>query len=118
MGLSSPRCLGLGAQVAKVTEEAGHSACMALTSLRGAQERKDLLKDNPREKHNNWGSLLLGLGVAIAVEGPVNTYLRTGEPAFACGAVEGWASKGLCLLSACMALIDKGGHSQDVARLA
>jgi len=44
----------------------------------GRQERKDLMKDNPREKHNNWGSLLLGLGVAIAVEGPVNTYLRTG----------------------------------------
>ena len=36
------------------------------------------MKDNPREKHNNWGSLLLALGVAIAVEGPVNTYLRTG----------------------------------------
>ena len=75
--------------MAKVIEEAGHSACTPLTNLRGAQERKDLLKDNPREKHNNWGSLLLGLGVAIAVEGPVNTYLRTGELAFACGPFEG-----------------------------
>ena len=28
--------------------------------------------------HWNWGSLLLGLGVLIAIEGPVNTYLRTG----------------------------------------
>lgn len=63
-----------------------HAACTPPHQpARGAQERKDLLKDNPREKHNNWGSLLLGLGVAIAVEGPVNTYLRTGEPAFVCG---------------------------------
>ncbi len=32
-----------------------------------------------RDKHFNWGSLLLALGVAIAIEGPVNTYLRTGK---------------------------------------
>ena len=43
-----------------------------------AQTRKELLKGNYREVHWNWGSLLLGLGVLIAIEGPVNTYLRTG----------------------------------------
>ncbi|KAK9823460.1 hypothetical protein WJX72_002911 [[Myrmecia] bisecta] len=43
------------------------------------QIRKDLAKGNYREKHWNWGSLLLGLGVAMGVAGPVNTYLRTGK---------------------------------------
>ena len=42
-------------------------------------ERKAILAEGPREKHFNWGSLLLGLGVAISVEGPLNTYLRTGK---------------------------------------
>ena len=41
--------------------------------------RKDLIKGNFRDKHHNWGSLLLALGVLIAIEGPVNTYLRTGK---------------------------------------
>ncbi len=45
------------------------------------QARKELLKGNFREVHWNWGSLLLGLGVLIAIEGPVNTYLRTGAAA-------------------------------------
>ena len=43
------------------------------------EERKALLAEGVREKHFNWGSLLLALGVAIGVEGPVNTYLRTGK---------------------------------------
>ena len=43
------------------------------------QTRKELVKGNYREVHWNWGSLLLGLGVLIAIEGPVNTYLRTGD---------------------------------------
>lgn len=41
--------------------------------------RKDLVKGNYRDTHHNWGSLLLALGVLIAIEGPVNTYLRTGK---------------------------------------
>lgn len=32
-------------------------------------ERKAILAEGPREKHFNWGSLLLGLGVAISIEG-------------------------------------------------
>ena len=42
------------------------------------QERKSIIQSKPQEKHFNWGSLLLGVGVAISIEGPVNTYLRTG----------------------------------------
>ena len=42
-------------------------------------ERKALLASGARDKHFNWGSLLLALGVLIAVEGPANTYLRTGK---------------------------------------
>ncbi|EIE24936.1 hypothetical protein COCSUDRAFT_14062 [Coccomyxa subellipsoidea C-169] len=43
------------------------------------ETRKVLTKGGYRDKHWNWGSLLLGLGVLIAIEGPVNTYLRTGK---------------------------------------
>ena len=41
--------------------------------------RKTLIAGNYRDKHHNWGSLLLALGVLIAIEGPVNTFLRTGK---------------------------------------
>ena len=43
------------------------------------QKRKKLTKGDFRTKHSNWGHLLLGIGVLIAVEGPVNTYLRAGQ---------------------------------------
>ena len=43
------------------------------------QERKALVAGGFRDKHSNWGSLLLALGVAIAIEGPLNTYIRTGK---------------------------------------
>jgi hypothetical protein len=57
------------------------------------QERKELTAGgNPKDKHFNWGSLLLGLGVTFSIGGGFNTYLRTGNqphPAllfgFACG---------------------------------
>eukprot|EP01025_Chloroclados_australasicus_P033013 TRINITY_DN33538_c0_g1_i1.p1 TRINITY_DN33538_c0_g1~~TRINITY_DN33538_c0_g1_i1.p1 ORF type:complete len:268 (+),score=28.42 TRINITY_DN33538_c0_g1_i1:23-805(+) len=42
-------------------------------------DRKALIKGNFRDRHFNWGSLLLGLGVLVGVEGPVNTYIRTGK---------------------------------------
>jgi hypothetical protein len=42
-------------------------------------ERKALIASGARVKHFNWGSLLLALGVLIAIEGPANTYLRTGK---------------------------------------
>ena len=43
------------------------------------QQRKSIIAAGVRDKHANWGSLLLELGVLIAVEGPTNTYLRTGK---------------------------------------
>lgn len=43
------------------------------------QKRKELVKGGFKDRHFNWGSLLLGLGVLIGVEGPVNTYMRTGK---------------------------------------
>jgi hypothetical protein len=66
-------------------------------------ERKALLADGVRDKHFNWGSLLLALGVAIAIEGPVNTYLRTGKlfpgPHLYAGAgiVVLWAAAAACV---------------------
>ena len=48
-------------------------------------KRKELTAGgNLKEKHNNWGSVLLGLGVTFAVLGPVNTYLRTGATRMLC----------------------------------
>lgn len=43
------------------------------------QERKQLIGQRLNEKHNNWGSLLLGLGVLFSVSGGLNTFLRTGK---------------------------------------
>ncbi|PNH06608.1 hypothetical protein TSOC_006992 [Tetrabaena socialis] len=42
-------------------------------------ERKELLKGDYKDKHWWWGSLLLASGVGIAVEGAVNTFMRTGK---------------------------------------
>lgn len=43
------------------------------------QERKKLISQRLNEKHNQWGSLLLGLGVLMSVSGGLNTFLRTGK---------------------------------------
>lgn len=43
------------------------------------KERKNLIGQRLNEKHNNWGSLILGLGVLISVSGGLNTFLRTGK---------------------------------------
>ena len=82
-------------------------------------ERKALLAENPRDKHFNWGSLLLALGVAIAVEGPVNTYLRTGKlfpgPHLYAGAgiVVLWAAA-----AACVPQMQKGNDTARSAHIA
>ena len=44
--------------------------------------RKELIKGNYRDEHASWGSVLLAVGVLIAIEGPINTYLRTGALLF------------------------------------
>jgi hypothetical protein len=43
------------------------------------KERKDLANAGPRDKHFNQGSLLLFIGIAFAIEGPLNTYARAGK---------------------------------------
>eukprot|EP00775_Hariotina_reticulata_P003627 gene3627-3889_t len=43
------------------------------------KERKDLVAGGYRDKHFWWGSILLGGGVLIAVEGAINTWFRTGK---------------------------------------
>lgn len=43
------------------------------------QERKQLVAGGYRDKHFWWGSVLLGGGVLIGVEGAFNTWFRTGK---------------------------------------
>ena len=43
------------------------------------KERKNLIGQKLNDKHHNWGSLILGLGVLMAIAGPCNTFLRTGK---------------------------------------
>jgi hypothetical protein len=43
------------------------------------QTRKELTQGKFKDKHWNWGSLLLGLGVVIGIAGPINTYIRVGN---------------------------------------
>ena len=47
--------------------------------LPAPQTRKELTQGKVKDKHWNWGSLLLGLGVVIGIAGPINTYIRVGE---------------------------------------
>eukprot|EP00466_Bigelowiella_natans_P018109 jgi/Bigna1/58003/fgenesh1_pm.45_\ len=42
-------------------------------------ERKNLVKGDFRDRHFQLSSLLLALGVGFAIEGPVNTWMRTGK---------------------------------------
>lgn len=61
------------------------------------KERKDLASKAPKDKHFSNGSLLLFVGIAFAIEGPLNTYARAGKlfpgPHLyaACGLVTLWA---------------------------
>jgi Protein of unknown function (DUF4079) len=43
------------------------------------KRRKHLSTKNVRDKHYELGSLILGLGVFAAIEGPANTYVRAGK---------------------------------------
>eukprot|EP00899_Mesostigma_viride_P018873 jgi/Mesvir1/26988/Mv20699-RA.1 len=43
------------------------------------ETRKELIKGNFRDRHFNMGSVLLFMGVLIAVEGCLNTWFRTGK---------------------------------------
>jgi len=77
-------------------------------------ERKSLADKGPRDKHFSQGSLLAFLGTLFAIEGPLNTYGRTGKlfpgPHLYAGAglVCLWA-----LAAACVPAMQKG---DDTAR--
>lgn len=43
------------------------------------QSRKSLAKADFRTRHVKLGYILMGTGIAIAVAGPVNTYMRLGQ---------------------------------------
>ncbi|CAI7776371.1 unnamed protein product [Closterium sp. NIES-53] len=60
-------------------EEAAAASPMSGEIATLTAQRAELVKGNYREKHFNVGSLLLGFGVLIAVEGCVNTWFRTGK---------------------------------------
>ena len=44
-----------------------------------AATRKELVAGGFKDKHANWGSMILAFGITLAVEGGMNTYLRTGR---------------------------------------
>mmetsp|Transcript_10433 Transcript_10433/g.33726 ORF Transcript_10433/g.33726 Transcript_10433/m.33726 type:complete len:302 (+) Transcript_10433:208-1113(+) len=44
-----------------------------------AVERKELVAGDFKNRHTNWGNILLAIGVLISVEGGVNTWMRTGK---------------------------------------
>jgi len=80
--------------------------------------RKELVKGDFRDKHWTVGSVLLGLGVTFAIEGPVNTYLRTGKlfpgPHLYCGAAITvmWA-----LAAALVPAMQKGNDTARIAHI-
>ena len=49
------------------------------TTKPNQQERKDLVAGGFRDKHSAAGAVLLAFGVGIAVEGCLNTWMRTGK---------------------------------------
>ena len=84
-----------------------------------SQTRKGLAGDNLREKHYQVGSVILGLGTAFAIEGPVNTFLRAqklfpGPHLYAgAGVVVCWA-----MAASLAPLMQKGNDSARSAHIA
>ena len=84
-----------------------------------SETRKGLAGDNLREKHYQVGSVILGLGTAFAIEGPVNTFLRAqklfpGSHLYAgAGVVVCWA-----MAASLAPLMQKGNDSARSAHIA
>ncbi|KIY94086.1 hypothetical protein MNEG_13875 [Monoraphidium neglectum] len=72
---------GLKAQLPKPVEgaEAAPPSPIAEQVAVLEKERKELVAGGFKDKHNAAGNVLLAFGVAIAVEGCVNTWMRTGK---------------------------------------
>eukprot|EP00965_Chrysotila_dentata_P121989 4032448-Pleurochrysis_carterae.AAC.1 len=81
--------------------------------------RKELAAGNLRDKHYQVGSVILGLGTAFAIEGPVNTFLRAqklfpGPHLYAgAGVVVAWA-----MAASLVPLMSKGKESARSAHIA
>ena len=43
------------------------------------QTRKELVSGGFKDRHHDWGNLLLSLGVMTSVAGGMNTYIRVGK---------------------------------------
>ncbi|DBA81288.1 TPA: hypothetical protein ACH3X2_006905 [Trebouxia sp. C0005] len=82
------------------------------------EQRKVMSKKDYKGVHHNFGGLLMGLGTATAVAGPVNTYLRSGKlfpgPHLYAGAaiVTLWAGAG-----AMVPLMAKGNNAARTAHI-
>ncbi|KAL7530155.1 hypothetical protein ACHAWF_003265 [Thalassiosira exigua] len=89
---SLPDLMGASSAKAALAEAEGAEERDAgrIATLRGAlgiesqieelqKERKELAGAGPRDKHFNQGALLLFVGTAFAIEGPLNTYARAGK---------------------------------------
>lgn len=83
------------------------------------EQRKLMSKKEYKGRHHNWGGLLMGLGTATAVAGPVNTYIRAGKlfpgPHLYAGAaiVTLWAGAG-----AMVPLMAKGNNTARTVHIA
>ncbi len=81
--------------------------------------RKELASDDLRQKHYQVGSVILGLGTAFAIEGPVNTFLRAqklfpGPHLYAgAGVVVAWA-----MAASLVPLMSKGSDGARSAHIA
>ena len=81
--------------------------------------RKELADGSFRDKHYQVGSLVLGLGTAFAIEGPVNTFLRAqklfpGPHLYAgAGIVVAWA-----MAASLVPLMQKGSENARYAHMA
>ena len=78
--------------------------------------RKDLVAQNLRDKHYATGSILLGVGVGVAILGAMNTYLRAGKLFPGPHLFAGAGIVGLWALSA--ALVPAMQKGNDTARSA
>merc|ERR1719409_2083578 len=68
-----------GARAAFETNAAAAGSAVAKQIDELAATRKELVAGKFKDKHANMGYLLLALGVTLAVEGGMNTYLRVGK---------------------------------------
>lgn len=80
------------------------------TEIKSLQaERSKLISENPRDKHTTMGSIILGTGVFLSLEGGLSTYWRVGELFFGDHLIAGMGLTFIWALSyALVPLMNKG----------